>query len=407
MGPCGFWSLGAFPPIIEAVEDGESVNRSAAPAARIAINAHLLGAEEGYRRAGVSRYIHSLLTNVLRVDPEGDYTVFVNNRCALSLSAALRPSRLPTGRPLVRILWEQACQPLQLLKERIALLHSPVNVQPLWLPCKGVVTVTDLSFLAFPQTFRTGRRLYQRWFTRWSVRRADRIIAISSTTREDVTRLFKVPADRVVVIFPGVDARYHPVEDQKELDRFRRQRGLSERFVLFVGTLEPRKNLLTLLQGYAAFRRLGGGYKLALVGGRGWLYEPVLAAIEELGLHQEVIVPGFVPEEELPLWYNAAEALAYPSLYEGFGLPPLEAMACGRPVAVSDASSLPEVVGDAGLLVDPHQPDAWTEALQRLWQDAAYRADLAAQGLKRAQQFSWERMARETVGVYRSVLAGG
>lgn len=389
------------------MEEGETVTGSAAPAARIAINAHLLGTEEGYRRAGVSRYIHSLLINLLREDPEGDYTVFVNSRCALSLSGEVKTSRLPTGRPLVRIVWEQACQPLQLLKERIELLHSPVNVQPLLLPCKGVVTITDLSFILFPEAFRTGRRLYQRWFTRWSVRRADRIIAISKTTAQDVVRFFHVPADRVSVVFPGVESHYRPIEDRQQLDRFRHRRGLADRFVLFVGTLEPRKNLLTLLQAYAAFRRSGGGYKLALVGGKGWLYEPILAAIDELNLQSDVLLPGFVAEDELPLWYNAAEALVYPSLYEGFGLPPLEAMACGTPVIVSNASSLPEVVGNAGLLVDPREPAAWTEALDRLWRHPAYRADLSMRGLARARQFSWRRTARETIGIYRSVLLRG
>ena len=389
------------------MDEGGTVTGFAAPAARIAINAHLLGTEEGYRRAGVSRYVHSLLTNVLREDPEGDYTVLVNSRCALSLSGNIKPSRLPTYKPLVRILWEQACLPLQLVKEGIELLHSPVNVQPLSLPCRGVVTVTDLSFMLFPEAFRRGRRQYQRWFTRWSVRRADRIIAISNTTAQDVVRFFGARAERVSVIFPGVDTHYRPIEDEQFLAQFRHRRGLTARFVLFVGTLEPRKNLLTLLRAYAAFRRGGGGYKLALVGGKGWLYQPILAAIEELDLQGDVILPGFVAEEELPLWYNAAEALFYPSLYEGFGLPPLEAMACGTPVVVSDASSLPEVVGDAGLLVDPHEPDRWAEALQRLWRDSAYRANLSARGLERARQFSWRRMARETIQTYRRVLVGG
>jgi glycosyltransferase involved in cell wall biosynthesis len=389
-----------------SVEEGETVTGSAVPAARIAINAHLLGTEEGYRRAGVSRYVHNLLTHVLREDPEGDYTVFVGGRCALSLSGKLKPARLPTNRPLVRIAWEQACQPLQLVREGIALLHSPVNVQPVFLPCKGVVTVTDLSFMTFPQAFRMGRRLYQRWFTRWSVRHADRVIAISKTTAQDVVQLFDVPADKVSVVLPGVDARYQPIGDRERVTQFRRLRDLTDRFVLFVGTLEPRKNLLTLLQAYAAFRRAGGGYKLALVGGRGWLYEPILAAIDELDLRGDVVLPGFVAEEELPLWYNAAEAFFYPSLYEGFGLPPLEAMACGTPVVVSDASSLPEVVGDAGLLLDPNDSQPWAEALERLWRDAAYREDLASQGLRRARRFSWSRMARETIAAYRSVLAG-
>jgi glycosyltransferase involved in cell wall biosynthesis len=144
-----------------------------------------------------------------------------------------------------------------------------------------------------------------------------------------------------------------------------------------------------------------------LGGGKGWLHQPIFAAVEELGLQDDVIFPGFIPEHELPLWYNAADLFVYPSLYEGFGLPPLEAMACGTPVVVSSASSLPEVVGDAGILVDPHRPEEWTEALFLLCQDAALRVDLGWRGQQRAQQFSWTRMARETIQVYQDVLSRG
>jgi len=189
---------------------------------------------------------------------------------------------------------------------------------------------------------------------------------------------------------------------------FRLRHSLPDKFVLFIGTLEPRKNLVMLLQAYAQFKRQANtGHKLVLAGGKGWLYEPIFAAVEELGLQTEVLFPGFVAEEELPLWYNTADVFVYPSLYEGFGLPPLEAMACGKPVAVADASSMPEVVGDAALCVDPHQPEAWTAALARMCRDASLRADLSARALERARQFSWTRMVQETVQVYRDVLSDG
>jgi glycosyltransferase involved in cell wall biosynthesis len=192
------------------------------------------------------------------------------------------------------------------------------------------------------------------------------------------------------------------------LASFRLRHSLPERFILFVGTLEPRKNLVTLLHAYAQFKRQANtNHKLVLVGGKGWFYQPIFAAVEELGLQADVLFPGFVAEDELPLWYNTADVFVYPSLYEGFGLPPLEAMACGKPVAVADASSLPEVVGDAALCISPHQPEEWAAALLRLCQDANLRSDLTARALERARQFSWTRMAQQTVQVYRDVLAGG
>ncbi len=384
----------------------ETRTHSSPSGRRIGINAHLLTEEEGYRRAGVSRYIYNLLVHVLREDSEGDYTVFLNNRCALSLSCRQKRSRLPTYRPLVRIAWEQLLLPWELLAEKVALLHSPVNVQPFLLPCRSVITVTDLSFVIFPQGFRLGQRLYQNILTRLSAHRATHLITYSSSTARDLTKFFAVPAEKITVVFPGVDAAYQAVEDAGLLASFRRQHGLPDKFILFVGTLEPRKNLPTLLQAYAEFRRMvKSNYKLVLGGGKGWLQQPVFAAIEELGLQGDVMLPGYIPEHELPLWYNAADVFVYPSLYEGFGLPPLEAMACRTPVIVSNASALPEVVADAGVQVDPYQPHQWASALAQLCEDADLRAELASRGMQRARQFSWTRMAQETIQVYRHVLS--
>jgi len=377
-------------------------------ARRIGINAHLLAQGKGYRSAGVSRYIYNLLIHLCNEDPEGDYTVFLNSRCALSLSYRQKRSALPTYNPWVRIFWEQFLLPCEVLKEGIALLHSPVNVQPLLLPCKGVVTVTDLSFMVFPESFRVSQRVYQRFFTGMSVRRASHLIAISASTAQDLGKFFAVPATKISVIFPGVDTAYHPIQDAAVLSDFRRRHCLPEKFILFVGTLEPRKNLLTLLRAYVQFKRqTKTDYKLVLAGSPGWLYQPIFTAIEELGLRDEVLFPGFIAEDELPLWYNTADVFVYPSLYEGFGLPPLEAMACGTPVIVSNASSLPEVVGDAALLVDPYKPEEWAAALSQVCNDRQLRDDLAARGPERARTFSWTRMAQETVQVYQAVLAGG
>ncbi|MGB9879890.1 MAG: glycosyltransferase family 4 protein [Anaerolineae bacterium] len=356
----------------------------------------------------MSRYIYNLLVHLSREDPEGDYTVFLNSRCALSLSYRQKRSSLPTYKPWVRIFWEQFLLPYEICRENIALLHSPVNVQPFILPCKGVVTVTDLSFMVFPESFRPFQRLYQRFFTRMSVQRASHLIAISSSTAQDLGKFFAVPMTKISVIFPGVDTAYHPMRDISALSDFRRRRNLPERFILFVGTLEPRKNLLTLLKAYAKFKRqTKADHKLVLAGSPGWLYQPIFAAVEELGLQDDVLFPGFIPEDELPLWYNTADVFVYPSLYEGFGLPPLEAMACGTPVIASNASSLPEVVGDAALLVDPYSPDEWATALLQVCKDRDLGNNLATRGPERARIFSWSSMARETAQVYQAVLAGG
>lgn len=374
---------------------------------RIGINAHLVGSGEGYRRAGVSRYIGELLGHLEEADPEGDYVLFLPAGSSLRLTHQARVSTRRTEGPASRVLWEQVELPRAAQREHLELLHSPVNVQPLLLPCRGVVTVMDLSFMVYPRSFRPQQRLYQTVFTRVSAQRAAQVIAISLQTAQDLVRRCGTNASKITVIYPGVDSGFRPIEPAAT-QSFRQRRGLPERFILHVGTLEPRKNLPVLLRAFDRARSsLPAGYKLVLAGGKGWLYEPILRTIEELQLESEVILPGFVPDEELPLWYNCADVLVYPSLYEGFGLPVLEAMACGCPVMAARSSSLPEVVGDAGLLLTQDQPEAWAEELVRVCSNATVRAELRALGLERARQFSWTKMARETVRVYREVLSGG
>jgi glycosyltransferase involved in cell wall biosynthesis len=398
---------------LQAVKE-VSIEDPASARPRIGVNAHLLAGQESYRRAGVSRYIEGLLSHLMREDSEIDCTVFWGPHSALEpmsrqdaiRSCRIRRSQLPTHSPWVRILWEQCLQPPQLHNLGIRLLHSPVNIQPLVLPCKGVVTMMDLSFLVFPESFRGPQRRYQRLFTQLSARRATHLIAISRSTAQDLTRFFGVNSAKVSVTLPGVDARYTPLEEAV-VSEWRRKGGLPERFLLYVGTLEPRKNLPTLIRAFAAFRRGNTAVKLVLAGGKGWMYQPILASVEELGLQDDVLFPGYIAEDELPLWYNAAEVFVYPSLYEGFGLPPLEAMACGTPVIASNASSLPEVVGSAGLLVSPDDVEQWCAALSQLTGDSSLRASLSQRGLERAKEFTWARMAEQTARVYRHVLAGG
>ncbi len=368
----------------------------------IGLNAHLLSLAQTYRSAGINWYIHNLLLNLALADQENQYTVFLGDRrFSPNPGLTLRTSWLPTTRPLVRIVWEQLVQPFVLWQEKIDLLHSLAFVTPLLSPCPSVITIYDLGFLIFPQGFRHSKRLYLTLLTRPSARKARRIITISESTKRDTVRLLGVSSKKVDVVYCGVDKAFHPLPEG-EVASFRQKHGLPERIILFVGTIEPRKNVVRLIEAYSRLR--DGQVKLVIGGARGWLYEEVFARVEELDLAGDVLFPGYIPPDELPLWYNAAELFVYPSLYEGFGLPPLEAMACGTPVLTSNVSSLPEVVGEAGLTVDPVDSEGLAEAMNQVLSDGALRQSMREQGLARAGRFSWARAARETVEVYRRAL---
>lgn len=377
----------------------------------IGINAHLLNLSASYRGAGISGYIHNLLRHLPDANPDMRLTAFVGDQ-AYSGEPGLqvRASRWPTARPLVRIVWEQAVQPWALWRERVDLLHALAFVGPWAAPCPWVVTVYDLSFLFYPEMFRPANRLYLRVGTRYSVERARRVLAISESTRRDVARLYRIPADRIDLAQPGVEDAFYP-RPRAELDAFRTQRGLPDRYLLFVGTLEPRKNVARLVEAYAHFCQVVGSERqrdefprLVLVGGKGWLYDKIFARVEALGLERDVLFPGYVPQTELPLWYAAATAFVYPSLYEGFGLPALEAMASGTPVITSSTSSLPEVVGDAAIVTDPTDVAALADAMARLASDESLQASLRVRGLERARSFTWAETARNTVASYRRAL---
>lgn len=371
----------------------------------VAINAHLLSGRAWYRSAGVHQYIYHLLRHLGPADDGLRYTVLLGEG-ALPPDVALTPlqSRWPTSRAAVRVLWEQLVQPWALRWIGAHLVHGPAFVGPVFAPCPTVVTIHDLSFIRFPGLFRPANRLYLTVMTRLSARRARRLIAVSAHTAAETTRLLGVPPERIDVIHHGVDPAFRPLPAD-QVAAFRQRQGLPERFVFFVGTLEPRKNLARLVEAFAHIR--DGRVRLVLAGGKGWLYDELFATVETLGLSEEVIFPGYVMNDDLPLWYNAATALAYPSLYEGFGMQVLEAQACGTPVLTSNVSSLPEAAGDAALMVHPRDVQALAAGLNRLLADESLRHQLRAAGLAHARQFTWSRTARETARVYCQALAEG
>ena len=238
-----------------------------------------------------------------------------------------------------------------------------------------------------------------------AVRNTDHIIAVSESTRQDTIKLLGVPERKITVIHEAANPSYRQMDKDESRRRVAEMYSLDRDFILFVSTIEPRKNLPGLLQAY---RKLLDDYKvpegLALAGSQGWLSEEVYSLVESLNLDEHVRFLGRVPSEHLVYLYNAAQLLVHPSFYEGFGLPPLEAMTCGTPAIVSNVSALPEVVGDAALLVNPHDIDGLTVAMWRLLTDDDLRDSFIAKGFKRADTFSWKRAAEETLAVYRRVV---
>ncbi len=373
----------------------------------VAINAHLLAHTRSFRRAGISHYVEQVLVQLGQIDRRNRYSVYTTrglDQAALRLPPNFRviPSRLPTINPRVRIPWEQLLAPLLLRRSGADLFHGVHSVVPLASSLPSVVTVHDLAFIRFTQTFRGYNRAYLDFATRLSVRRAARILVVSEHTRREVIGLLGVPPERIVVT-PNAVREHFRVPDPAALAAFRAQKGLPAQFVLYVGTLEPRKNLTTLLEAYAEVVR-HHDVPLLVGGGKGWLYEAVFQRLEQLGLGEKVHFIGYIDEDELPLWYAAASVFVFPSLYEGFGMPPLEAMACGTPVITSNSSSLPEVVGEAGITVAPTDAAGFAEAIARVLRDADLRQALREQGLVQARSFSWRVTAERTLAAYEAAV---
>lgn len=376
----------------------------------IVINAQLLNTENSYRGAGVSNYAQQLLRSLGTMKQSGEtehiFSAFVNDVDFFCEGINLLKSSPALVNPLRRIVWEQTAFPAQLRRIDADLHHGLVNVLPLATRIPGVVTVHDLSFVRMPEKFRTAKRAYLSALCRSSVRCAQKVIAVSQQTADDLVLFFGLPAQKVEVVYNGVAPEFTPGDDAA-IQQFRRQKGLPERFLFYVGTLEPRKNLEMLIRAYARWRKQCSAedreIKLVLAGGKGWFYERIFEVVKSLELQDVVIFPGFVPSIELPNWYRAALAFVYPSLFEGFGLPVLEAMACGTPVLCSDAQSLLEVAGEAALTFAAQSEDQLLAALNQMVADAQTRNDLHRRGLERSARFSWQRCAHETLEVYEGL----
>jgi glycosyltransferase involved in cell wall biosynthesis len=298
---------------------------------------------------------------------------------------------------------------MELRRQCADLVHFPDQSLPLLpvLPCPSVVTVHDLTTYRYTEAYTRGKVLYKKLATRAAMRQATRIIAVSQSTKQDILDLFGVSENQVRAVYSGLDRRFRPVEDCSKLERTRTALGLPEQYILHVGSIDPRKNLVTLFKALAILRDDDLRVRLVVAGSREYNYRPVFDTVQALALEDQVLFLGFVSDAELVDVYNLAQLFVFPSIHEGFGYPPLEAMACGTPVIVSNSSSLPEIVDDAALQVDPFNAAEIATAIRLLLTNSELREQLASRGMQRAATFAWERTARETLKVYEEVVRKG
>jgi len=372
---------------------------------RIAIDAHSVGA----KLAGNESYATNLIEALARVDSVNEYTLYVTTAEARARFSQRWPNfRIQTTLPHTPLIRIPLTLATELRKRPVDVLHVQFTAPP-FSPCPVVVSVHDLSFEHLPQTFNRRSRTQLRLTVRHSVRRAARILTLSEHTRRDMIETYGTSPERITAIPIAAPSYFGRVREERELQRVRHIYGIEGDYILCVSSIQPRKNLPRLVRAYESLRNKRGPGKLpklVLVGKCAWLYDETLRSIEEGRMKDSVILTGYVPQSDLPALYSGSICFVYPSYFEGFGLPPLEAMKCGAPVIAGNRTSLPEVVGDAGILVDPYDVNAIAAAIERLIDDPDYRQQLRVKGLARSSVFDWNETARRTLDVYEQVVGG-
>jgi glycosyltransferase involved in cell wall biosynthesis len=353
-----------------------------------------------YSQAGIGQYILHLVNGLAKMDAENEYVLLQSRKDETTILDQPNFRRVSLWTPSHHRL-ERYSMNVELVRLGLDVLHSPDFIPPHRPSCKSVITVHDLAFLLYPHFLTKESARYYGHIDQ-AVRWTDHIISVSESTKRDTIQHLGVPEDKITVVYEAANPIFRPIDRDQAREQVRNRHGVDGPYVLFVSTIEPRKNVPTLIR---AVWQLMECYKedvhLVLAGGKGWLFEDAFAVVEALKMDSRVHFVGRVSSEDLLYLYNAAELLAHPAFYEGFGLPPLEAMACGLPVVVSNVASLPEVVGDAGLLIDPQNVDELTVAMWRVLTGDELRQEMREQGLRQAARFSWERAARETLDIYR------
>ena len=367
-------------------------------------------------RVGIGEYAFQLLKNIAVMDKKNDYDILLKNDPQISLPKEKEKWHYEVFGP--RFFWTQFALPAKLLlkSERYDVFFSPTHYAPRYVNCPLVISVMDLSYIYFPEMFKK-KDLYQlRLWTDYSVRKADRIMTISQYSKSAIVDYYKVPPEKVAVTYPGYNkenyklpfdcAQGGQITNYKlKMNKIRHKYKINGDYILFVGTLQPRKNLVRLIEAYNETLRLRSGQamKLVIVGKKGWLYEKIFERVKQLNLKKEIIFLDYILEDDLPILYQGASCFILPSLYEGFGIPAVEAMACGIPVAVSNVSSLPEIVGEAGITFDPLDVNDIAKSIKRLLTDQRLREEKIKKGLERVKLFDWNVCAQKTLSVLQTL----
>jgi glycosyltransferase involved in cell wall biosynthesis len=366
-----------------------------------------------FGKSGVGHYEIQLFSHILRHDTEDDFVLIAREDALPSFPP---PSERLTLRPyaskyeghLANLIWHHTKLPRIAKQEKLDLLHLSTQQRMMSRkPCKLVATIHDLGGYHVKHKYGRLRDFYMKRLGRFFAKKLDHVITVSNFSKNDIINFFGIPADRITVAYSAVDFEvFRPLDKQECREQIARKHGFREPFIVYVARLDhPSKNHVTLLKAYSILRKkYGVEHKLFLGGSKWFSADVIFQTAEDLGLKDHVIFAGFVPNEDLPVIYSAADLEVFPTLFEGFGVPPLEAMACGTPVACSNVSAVPEVVGDAAVLFDPLSPEEIASAVNSILSNADLRGNLIKKGFQRARLFTWEEDARRTVEVYRKVL---
>jgi glycosyltransferase involved in cell wall biosynthesis len=368
---------------------------------RIAIDARKL------RDYGIGTYVRNLLRHLSRIDSTTEYVLLCMGEDCGALEALGENFRAVVDSSAPYSIREQLSVPMDLRREGINLFHAPHYVLPPLTPCRSIVTIHDCIHLRFPQYLPNRLAYAYARASLWiATHRSSRVLTVSEASKRDILKYFRVPAAKIDVIYNAIDERFGEAPDDEEVGRVRERYQLNDPFVLYAGNIKPHKNLERLIEAFHELRRGDLEHvKLLIIGDEISKYASLRRAVHHYKLHKHVRFFGFVPDKTLAVLYRLASVFVFPSLYEGFGLPPLEAMASGTPVITSNVSSLPEVVGDAALLIDPYDASAIAVAMRQVLTEPALREDLRRRGLQRVREFSWERSVRRVREIYGEVLA--
>lgn len=358
---------------------------------------------------GIERYVMELIKNLAVIDKKNKYILFFNQHEPImnivsNYNFSNYVTKIKTSFKFFRIFWEQFWLAKEIEKNNVSIFHGPSFLTPLSKKSKYVTTIHDLSFFKYPESFTLENKLYFKFFLKRSILNSEIIIADSESTKKDIVHYFNVLPDKIRVIYLGVEENYFPVKDSELLNSIRKKYNLPEKFVLFTGVLSPRKNLEKTLKAFYLLKKKNYPHKFVIVGKKGWLYETIFDLVKSLEIQKDVIFTDYVPEKDLLAFYSLADFLILVSLYEGFGLPILEAMACGCPVVTANVSSMPEVAGDAAILVDPNSVKDISEGMEKCISNKELRKKLVEKGFQRAQMFNWKKTAEKTLKIYEELF---